>query len=201
MHIREEKAHLRQSITEHILRMPDKSRATESRSLCKRILENLPQGLLIIAGYAPLKSEADILPLLETLIERGDRVYLPVFTNNILTFRSCSGFSQLTPGALNILEPPESAPVIDPLELNIALVPGRAFDRSCHRLGRGNGGYDKWIRIQRQRNPNTKFWGIAFECQIVNDVPREKHDERVDNVITARGFVSPPPLPLPLGGD
>ncbi|MFA7682254.1 MAG: 5-formyltetrahydrofolate cyclo-ligase, partial [Candidatus Peribacteraceae bacterium] len=70
-----------------------------------------------------------------------------------------------------------------------ALIPGRAFDRDGNRLGRGNGSYDHWIREQRTANPQTKIWGIAFECQIVPIVPTEEHDERVDALITARGLI------------
>lgn len=200
MDIRKQKRHLRDSISQRITRLAGKNKSAESRSLCKRILENLPrkdasihgappQPPLTIAAYVPLKSEADILPLLHQFLKRGDPLYLPVFKNNMLTFRKTEDLQLLKPGTLNILEPPESAPELDPLKLDFALVPARAFDRKGWRLGRGNGGYDKWIRSQRLLNPKTKFWGIALECQIVNEMPREEHDEKVDQIITARGFV------------
>ena len=191
MDIREQKRNLRDSISQRISQIPENKRQAESRSLCKRILDNLSPSQLTIAAYVPLKSETDILPLLRKIIERGDNLYLPVFKNNTLTFRSTNTLNDLKPGKLNIHEPSDCSPELDPRTLDLALVPARAFDREGFRLGRGNGGYDKWIRIQRTLNPETKFCGIALECQIVNDVPREEHDEKVDTVITARGIVVP----------
>lgn len=189
MHIRDQKKHLRDSIADRISRISDKHRRAESRSLCKRIVENIPSPPLTICAYMPLKSEADITPLLHQLLKRGDRLYLPVFKENKLMFRLSTNLNELVPGKLNILEPNDTAPELDPTTLDIALVPARAFDRKGFRLGRGNGGYDKWIRPQRAVNPRTKFWGIALECQVLNEVPREEHDEKVDQIITARGFV------------
>jgi 5-formyltetrahydrofolate cyclo-ligase len=187
MHIQEQKIYLRRAIAERVSHITEKERSAESRSLCRRVLEILPKEQITIAGYVPLTSEVDILPLMQTLIERGDHVYLPVFKNKTLTFRLCSNISDLVIGELNIPEPPESAQGLDPMQLNITLIPARAFDREGFRLGRGNGGYDMWIRKQRTLNMKTKFWGIAFGVQIVNEVPHEEHDEKVDAIITARG--------------
>lgn len=74
-------------------------------------------------------------------------------------------------------------------EPTIVLVPGRAFDRERQRLGRGNGGYDIWIAKQRQQNPATKYWGVAFEHQIVPSIPVESHDQPMDAVVTPREFL------------
>ncbi len=70
----------------------------------------------------------------------------------------------------------------------VVLVPGRAFDAKGARLGRGNGGYDKWIAQERSRNAPYQYWGVAFECQVVDEVPVEAHDQKLDAVVTARGF-------------
>jgi len=59
-----------------------------------------------------------------------------------------------------------------------------------NRLGRGNGGYDHWIEKQRDVNPDTRMIGVAFECQIVNEVPIDAHDEKMDEVITDRGSIN-----------
>ena len=188
MDIRKAKEILRQSISERLARMTSYKLAAESRSLCRRILENLPPPPLTICGYYPLTTEADIRPLLEELLRRGDRVYLPSFTGNQLSFRECIDLKKMSPGTLNIPEPPMASSSPTPSQIQYVLTPGRAFDREGFRLGRGNGGYDKWIAKQRQENPSTKFWGIALECQIINEVPHEDHDQKMDRVVTARGI-------------
>jgi 5-formyltetrahydrofolate cyclo-ligase len=189
MNLPEQKKHLRDSITERLQRMTKRDRDAESRTLCREIAKLLPKDTRTIAAYVPLTSEADITPLLHECFAKKMRVYLPCFENRKLVFREATSLDALSKGALNILEPPKDAADLEPADLALALVPARAYSRSGERLGRGNGGYDIWIREQRAANPKTQFWGVAFECQIINEIPMEAHDETVDAVITARGSV------------
>lgn len=189
MNFQEEKSRLREAITQRITAMREKDRAAESRSICRRIREEIDivRYDTIICGYIPLKTEVDILQLLKELLAEGYPLFLPRFEAGALTFRRMQDLSNLSKGALNIPEPALNAPSL-PLNGNVLfLVPGRAFDRKGGRLGRGNGGYDRWIHSYRTRNPEARFFGVAFECQIVQEVPREEHDALLDIVITARG--------------
>ncbi|TSC57792.1 MAG: ligase [Candidatus Peregrinibacteria bacterium Greene0416_19] len=190
MDIKQEKQRLRESIDERLARMSEKDRAAESRSVCRRIRQALPLEPGVIAGYVPMRqSEVDIQPLLEELIAEGWTVYLPVFEANKLAFRGAAPFTNLIPGPIGTQEPPLDAPPLKPEALQIALVPARAYDRKMNRMGRGNGGYDVWIRKQRLANSCTKFWGVCYECQLLNVVPMEPHDEVVDAVVTARAIL------------
>ena len=186
MHIRDQKAALRVSIKERMAKMRPGDRVSESRSLCKYLLELLPKEPSTICGYIPLADEVDVLPALKTLLERGWQIYLPCFDGKKLVFRQTADLTTLHRGTLNIAEPPTDAPMLDPNTVSHVLVPGRAFTRDGKRLGRGNGGYDHWIHAQRTSKPDATVWGIAYECQLVNEVPWEEHDEAVDSVITAR---------------
>ncbi len=188
MHIDESKSKLRDSISDRLSRMSDRDRGEESNSVCKRLLEMIPEGSTVCV-YAALKTEPDLNNLIRKLWDRGDKVFYPFFEGDHFTFRKASDFSDLKPGKLKILEPPSSSPEADPQEIDFVIVPARAFDRKMNRLGRGNGGYDHWISKQREVNPRTKMIGVAFECQIVNEVPIDTHDEKVDEVVTDRGSV------------
>ena len=190
MDIREPKAHLRVAIKERLSHLSNKDRHAESRSLCRRVLEALPEGPLTIAAYFPLKDEADVRMLLQEFLARGDKVFLPRIENQKIVFRQMLSLTGLTDGMFGIPEPAEDDPPLDSATLDIALIPGRAFDARGNRLGRGNGGYDIWMRKQRAMNPKTQFWGLALECQLVPEMPMEEHDERVDAVITARGMTN-----------
>ncbi len=187
MHIQDEKAHLRQSIKDRILRMSDGDRAAESRSICRRIIENMPEGTKIVCGYVALKDEVDLQLAIDELLQHGIELYLPRFDRMELTFRQVTDMKSLIPGELNIREPGFDCPLLERKNADVILVPGRAFDRGGYRIGRGNGGYDKWISKQRTLNPQTKYWGIAFECQLLNEIPTEPHDEKMDMIMTARG--------------
>ena len=141
----------------------------------------------------PMGDEVDIRDLLLQLLEQGYPLYLPCFDGEKLVFRRAEDLENMKPGRLKTLEPSQDAAELDPAEASHVLVPGRAFDRSGNRLGRGNGGYDHWIADQRKVNQETVFWGVCYECQVVNAVPVEAHDEAVDEVITARGSLRASP--------
>ena len=185
-HITERKAELREAMLERIRRMNDESRAAESRSIVRRILELLPKDRAVCA-FSPLKTEPDLRPLLSELMKRNQPFYLPIFNQHGMVFCRTTDLNTLVVSSIGIPEPPSSAPLLAMTEPVTVLVPGRAFDVRGARLGRGNGGYDRWIRVHRKENGQSRYFGIAFDCQIVHDVPMEEHDARVDAVITGRG--------------
>ena len=182
------KEHLRRSIKDRLMKLSPDERAAESRSICRRVIEHLPQGPLTICAFYPMPNEADLRPLLEELLRRGDTIFLPCFTRTAFEFRQLTDMNSLAPGFYKTLEPPLHAPKLDLSTLDVALVPGYAFDLAGNRLGRGNGGYDRWIKTLRAANPKAVIWGIALEAQMTRTVPMDAHDERVDGIVTARGL-------------
>ncbi len=186
MHIRDQKLELRNSIKQRMDRFSKKDRDAEERSLVKRLTEYLGDTPKTIAAFIPLTDEVDIRPLMTDLLAKGWSLFLPRFEGGKLAFRKAEKITGLTPGQFGIPEPSLSSPLLKPEELDVVLVPGRAFTKDGKRMGRGNGGYDIWIRSQRAANPNTTFVGVALECQVIDQIPVEPHDEKVDFVCTAR---------------
>ncbi|MBT3835166.1 5-formyltetrahydrofolate cyclo-ligase [Candidatus Peribacteria bacterium] len=182
-----DKDQLRKSIGDRVSQMSDKDRDIESRSVCRRIKELLPKEPCTICAYHPFKSEVDVRYLIKDLVDEGYEIYLPCFDIKGLKFRLFSGDADLSPGQLGVMEPSKSSKLLDPQGAKFVIVPGRAFDKLGNRLGRGNGGYDYFISAQRGLNSDTRFLGVCFECQIVNEVPVEGHDEVMDEVVTCRG--------------
>lgn len=185
MHVSEMKRQLRKDINLRIERMTERKRHAEGRTVSRLLLEFIPKES-IVSAYFPLKNEVDIRLLLEDLLKRGDTLYLPVFARGMLTFRGVERLMDLSPGTFTIPEPPPNAPGLSDTPLDIALIPGRAFDRKGSRLGRGNGGFDRWIEKQRKCHPTTRFIGVCLECQLIDAVPMEAHDQRMDAIVTAR---------------
>jgi 5-formyltetrahydrofolate cyclo-ligase len=136
-----------------------------------------------------MPSEADIREVLQELIDASHALYLPRFLKNGFEFRRCTGLRTLVSGMYGLLEPPADAQPLDRSTVNYALIPGVAFDRQGNRLGRGNGGFDRWIADVRKENPKAHLWGIALEYQIVHSVPVEPHDQPMDAIITAREMI------------
>lgn len=144
----------------------------------------------IVSGFLPIRSEADIRPLMARLRERGARLCVPVILD-----RSTIVFRELVPGAALVATgfgtsgPGPDASVLDP---DIMLVPLSAFDSIGHRIGYGAGHYDRAIARLHQKGLNPHLIGIAFDCQEVPSVPAEPHDVRLDAILTESGlnFVS-----------
>lgn len=88
----------------------------------------------------------------------------------------------LKQGPRGILEPDTTRCKSVPVEcLDIAIIPGIAFDEKGGRIGSGEGYYDRFI----PRLPiTTRKVSIAFEDQIIPQVPMESHDKHVDIIIT-----------------
>ena len=80
-------------------------------------------------------------------------------------------------GDFNILEP-QNEPYTGDFDLMV--VPGVAFDRKGNRIGRGKGYYDRFL----SQHLEVKRIGICFDFQLVEEVPAEPFDIRMDEVIS-----------------
>ena len=87
----------------------------------------------------------------------------------------------LAKGAFGVLEPRvESTRAVPPGEVDCAVVPGMAFDREGRRLGRGGGYFD---RLLARLAPGVARVGLAFRCQVLDELPIADHDEPVHRVL------------------
>ena len=136
----------------------------------------------IVAGYSPIRSEIDPIPLMQSLATQGARLALPVIIacDEPLMFRIWDPASALVAGSLGILEPPPEAPQLIP---DILLVPLAAFDRAGHRIGYGAGHYDRTFAQLRAIKPFTTI-GLAFDTQEIGSIPMQPHDVALDYVLT-----------------
>ena len=109
---------------------------------------------------------------------------------------------KLSAGSFGILEPkPElrRLPIhqFSPEDLDAVLVPGLAFDRTGGRLGRGKGYYDRFFQKLPKK---TLLIGLAFDEQVVERVPLEPHDRKIDLLVTPGGVWNASPF-LNRGGN
>ncbi len=146
----------------------------------------------VIAGYWPVRDEADPRALMAALAGRGHRLCLPrIGTDGALVFHAWRQGDGMQRNAFGIDEPAAHAPILAP---DVLLVPLLAFDASGHRLGYGSGYYDRTLDELRGRKSILAI-GIAFAGQEVRELPREPHDHRLDAVVTERGVRRFPPRP------
>ena len=109
----------------------------------------------------------------------GRRIILPRVEGDTLVLAEYAGAESLTEGKFGIMEPAQAAPIVNPDEIELAIIPGMAFDPKGHRLGHGKGYYDRLLAML-----HCPVIGIAQQAQIVENVPVEPHDRGVDIVIT-----------------
>jgi 5-formyltetrahydrofolate cyclo-ligase len=138
----------------------------------------------VVAGYSPIRSEIDPLPLMQKLANSGARLALPTVKarGQSLVFRAFSFADRLTLGPLGILEPSPAATEVVP---DVMLVPLAAFDRLGHRIGYGAGHYDATFAHLRKTNAVIGV-GVAFAAQEIETVPALAHDVALDYVLTEK---------------
>ncbi len=179
----DEKHHLRARAREARRALSLEERHDASLAIAGLALELLDRTPVTAAlGYAATAEEADPAPLLEALRLRGARIALPRVTGPMrLALHWVTPSDGLVAGAFGILEPADELPQADPREIDVALVPGLAFDAKCNRIGYGGCFYDGLL--PRLRRDALKI-GLAFDVQLVEEVPAEEHDVPLDWVVT-----------------
>lgn len=172
--IREEKQILRKELKAALAAFGEKSAA--SVSIRTRLREAAGwKSARVIYGFAPLAPEPDWLGE----GAEGKTLAFPRMENDALQF--FTGGS-LETGPFGVRQPKGGNPAPPP---DLVLVPGLGFDPAGSRLGRGGGFYDRWLEANR----GVKTLGICFACQLIEKIPVEAHDARVDAVLTEEGFI------------
>jgi 5-formyltetrahydrofolate cyclo-ligase len=141
------------------------------------------QKKMIIGGYWPIGSELDIKPCLYALSEEGFTCVLPCITPQGLVFRQWTPLTPLEKGVFHVLEPSHSGPILFP---EVLLVPLLAFDKEGHRLGYGQGHYDRYLHQHK-----ALTIGIGFKGQEVDQIPHQAHDFALDYILTEEGMMKP----------
>lgn len=126
--------------------------------------------------YASLPDEVQTLPFIKAW-QGHKKIILPTVVGDDIVPVELTPDCPMTEGDFHILEP-VNGPYTG--QLDLIVVPGMAFDRQHHRLGRGKGYYDRFL-IQY---PEVKTIGICFDFQLLEEIPVEPHDRAMDEIIS-----------------
>jgi len=167
--------------------LPADMRAGAAETIAARAFPIVVKPGMVVAGFMPMKSEINPLPLMRKLAAAGAQLALPAIAGRgqPLVMRAYKFSDELARGQWGIREPKADASEVAP---DILLVPLAAFDRAGHRIGYGAGYYDMTIRGLRAMKPATAV-GIAFAAQEIREVPATPRDERLDFVLTEREII------------
>ena len=134
--------------------------------------------------YVSAGSEVETHEMIRQLLVRGNIVCVPrvVGPQDIVAQRIHS-FDELRLSEFGILAPPPGEAFRGAID--VCICPGIAFSENGDRLGSGRGYYDRYLSA----HPPRITIGLAFECQIVKDLPVEPHDRPMDWIITERRII------------
>ena len=181
-----QKTQLRQHCRSIRKSLGEEKRSQASVAICERIERwNIFRESKTVLTYMPIKSEVDLTSLLEHHPQKRwvlPRI-LPEEDHRIVFHRYEARYLVRHPFGME--EPAPHLPVILPEEIELALVPGLAFDRYGWRLGYGGGYYDRFLRgFQGSRV------GIAFDVLLLEEVPHSALDVPMHWVITDKGCIA-----------
>tara|TARA_Y100000310_G_C20560516_1_gene752811 strand:- start:599 stop:1171 length:573 start_codon:yes stop_codon:yes gene_type:complete len=136
--------------------------------------------------YSSKDSEVRTMEMVEEALSRGKRVAMPVLRKKDadLMFVEVESSAGLQKNEMGVPQPSENNKVaITPEELDLIVAPNVAFAENGNRLGQGFGFFDKIFE-----KSTAKRVGLAFDLQLVEDVPIEEHDQALDIIVTEAGI-------------
>lgn len=183
-----EKKIIRKKMQEDRNRLSPEEHAVKSRLIAEKLInfDDYLKAKTIFIFY-PFRNEVDTKIIIKDALMKGKKVILPkIIGNEIKTFFFSDSDKDLKEGSFGILEPeiPRCKEAkLD--EIDLAVVPGVCFDLNFNRIGYGGGFYDKILPKLRK---NIKKIALAFDLQIISEVPFCSHDKKVDIIITESGI-------------
>jgi 5-formyltetrahydrofolate cyclo-ligase len=180
------KADLRRRMRQARDAISSHDRARMAEAVAQRLLE-LPEAasartLLLFYSFG---SEVGTGGIVARIRAQGKHLLLPYVEGDAMEATEVREGDELIRAPYGAREPARRVP-IDPVEVDMVVTPGLAFDRRGHRLGYGGGFYDRYLARLR---PGTVRVGIGFAVQVVDRVPAGPGDQRVDLVVTEAGVI------------
>lgn len=172
-----EKKRMRELLRQRRRIMTKEQVAAESALVLEQ-LEQMPcfQQAKSVLIYYPTHNEVDLLPLIKKY-KREKTFLFPVVRGRKMLACPYEGNAKMHRGKYRIPEP-----TTDPYQLPIDLIlaPGVAFDEKGNRLGQGGGYYDRFLA---KCNKNATLVGVAYEFQMVDQVPIGRYDKPMHYVV------------------
>ena len=143
----------------------------------------------VILFYVSYDNEVFTHKMIKESFKTKKQVVVPKIHkhNRTILCSSLTQWDELITGAYTILEPRQECLNEVTLEsIDLIIIPGIAFDCQGNRIGHGMGYYDKLLK----KNMNAHRLGLAFEFQIVENIPTEHHDVKVEKIVTEERIIT-----------
>ena len=188
--IAESKAQVRAAIRATRAARSLEARTADAHAIAAHALSMLPSQRSSVSAYLSLPTEPGTDPLVAAAHAAGHAIRVPRITGRDLQWVDLPPDAVLVPGPLGIREPQGDA--LDPhglSGLDVMFLPGLAVDRSGRRLGQGGGYYDRALAsVPSHADGGPLLAVVLFDDEVLDEVPHESHDRRVDLAVTPGGI-------------
>jgi 5-formyltetrahydrofolate cyclo-ligase len=181
--IQAEKKIWRSRLREESARHSDDERLAHSSQICERIASSaIWRASSAVLFFAPMRDEPNLETLFAAAQRDGKTIALPrhVAGQDVYEAALIRDFERdLVTGNLGVREPAATCGPLPFKQLDLILVPGLGFNLRGARLGRGKGYYDRILA-----DVTATRCGVAFDWQVIDQLPSEPHDQRLDCLAT-----------------
>lgn len=159
----------------------------KASSLIVKKFKNLPEfkKAKSILFYIPIKNEIDTLLIIKECFGKKIVLVPKVYWQKMSAYK-IESLEDLEYGAFNIPTAKRHCPIFKLSDIDIIVIPGIAFDKKMDRIGFGKGFYDKFLK----RFKGLKI-ALAYDFQIIENIPGERYDEKVDIIVTPTKIIKP----------
>ncbi|MFZ2964664.1 MAG: 5-formyltetrahydrofolate cyclo-ligase [Rhodoglobus sp.] len=166
-----------------------KERETADAAITQNLIDLVSDlGVRSLSAYLSLPEEPATREFLDWACEQGIRVLLPVSrADGLLDWAPYDGSDEAVD---DFGMPMPTSPILGPIAINevdLILVPAATVDRTGMRMGWGRGYFDKTLGSMENCPP---VYAVIFDHELVDAVPSERHDQRVNGVVTPSGIVA-----------
>ena len=189
--LRETKDDIRNNVAKELAALSAKEVEEKTTRIENRLFEfaNFLESNIVLL-YINSSSEVNSLKIIKRCFNYNKIVILPAFDttkHKMKLIKIDNVDTDLTLGPRGILEPDPIQCNVVPIEcIDIAIIPGIAFDEKGGRIGSGDGYYDRLIP---SLSITTRKVALSLEDQIVPQIQMESHDKYVDIIITDKRII------------
>lgn len=181
MDIREAKKILRGEIRAKRRLIAPETRGAKDKAITAKVLslEEYKRAETVFC-FVSYGGEPETRGIIADILKQGKRLCVPrCLDGGLMEYVVIDSLSRLRVGYKGILEPEEGLPMLEPSDIDMAVVPGLAFTAEGKRLGQGGGFYDRFME-----KTNAFTCGVCYREFLLEDIPTEGFDKKVSAVVT-----------------